>query len=161
MKQTIKITKQDCTEQLTGVPVPIVQRMVECQVEQGNPANIAVFQRNINACLHMGGFNWGDTKEGYASWYNTLMDKEFSKFITKYLTESSNPKPSPEEHELQAMAKIKEAFIAGEKLTTAQGNRLAHTVDFRKIVSRLRKNGMVINDTWSEHNGHRFKVYFL
>ena len=102
MKQTIKITKQDCTEQLTGVPVPIVQRMVECQVEQGNPANIAVFQRNINACLHMGGFNWGDTKEGYASWYNTLMDKEFSKFMIKYL--SSNNMLSPDAVTLSQMS---------------------------------------------------------
>lgn len=90
MKQ-IKITEQDCIGQLKGVPVPIVQRMVECQVEQGNPANIAVFQRNINACLYMGGFNWGDTKEDYDSWKHALMDKEFDKFLKDYPAEKSNP----------------------------------------------------------------------
>ena len=84
MKQTIKITEKDCIEQLKGVPVPIVQRMVECQVEQGNPANIAVFQRNINACLHMGGFDWENTKEGFYNWKNALQHKNFDEFLKKY-----------------------------------------------------------------------------
>ena len=84
MKQTIKITEKDCIEQLKGVPVPIVQRMVECQVEQGNPANIAVFQRNINACVHMGGFDWENTKEGFYNWKNALQHKNFDEFLKKY-----------------------------------------------------------------------------
>ena len=102
MKQTIKITKQDCIGQLTGVPVPIVQRMVECQVEQGNPADVTIFQRNIIAGSPTGGFYWGNTKEGSDSWYDALRDKEFSKFMIKYL--SSNNMPSPDAVTLAQMS---------------------------------------------------------
>ena len=104
MKQTIKITEQDCIGQLKGVPVPIVQRMVECQVEQGNPANVTVFQGNIWTGFTTGGFNWGDTKEGYDSWYYALIFKEFDEFIKKYLTESPNTKPSPDAVTLAQMS---------------------------------------------------------
>ena len=101
MKQ-IKITEQDCIGQLTGVPVPIIQRMVECQVEQGNPADVTVFQKKINAGAIMGGFYWGDTKEGFDSWYDALRDKEFSKFMIKYL--SSNNMLSPDAVTLSQMS---------------------------------------------------------
>lgn len=58
------------------------------------------------------------------------------------------------------MRRILQAFERGEKLTTAQGNRLGRTVDFRKIVSRLREAGYPIKDYWMEMEGRRFKVYF-
>ena len=60
----------------------------------------------------------------------------------------------------EATAKIEEALRCGMRLTSAEGNHLAHTVDFRKIVSRLRKRGLQIEDVWTEHNGHRFKIYY-
>ena len=56
---------------------------------------------------------------------------------------------------------IRNAFKRGEKLTTLTGNILGHTVDFRKIVSDLRREGMNIVDYWTKENGKRFKVYFL
>lgn len=56
---------------------------------------------------------------------------------------------------------IREAFRRGEELTTLTGNIIGHTVDFRKIVSDLRAEGMNIVDYWKQDNGKRFKVYFL
>lgn len=62
-----------------------------------------------------------------------------------------------------AKRRIKQAFIAGRKLTTYTGNKIGHTVDFRKIVSTLRGEGMNIVDRWerNETDNRRFKVYRL
>lgn len=40
--------------------------------------------------------------------------------------------------------RIKAALLSGIRMTTAQGNRIGQTVDSRKIISRLRKQGMPI-----------------
>ena len=41
-----------------------------------------------------------------------------------------------------AKARIRAAFESGIRMTTAQGNRIGKTVDFRKIVSLLKKRGI-------------------
>lgn len=62
---------------------------------------------------------------------------------------------------------IKAALLAGIRLTTAQGNRLASTVDFRKIISRLREEGLEIKDFWNirkDREGRtvaRYKTYYI
>lgn len=62
--------------------------------------------------------------------------------------------------------KIKAALLSGIRLTTAQGNRMAQTVDFRKIISRLRKEGMAIKWFWNvrkDPDGKivaRYKTYY-
>ena len=62
-----------------------------------------------------------------------------------------------------AKRRIQQAFIAGRKLTTYTGNKIGRTVDFRKIVSTLRGEGMNIVDSWerNETDNRRFKVYRL
>lgn len=63
--------------------------------------------------------------------------------------------------------RIKAALLAGIRLTTAQGNRLASTVDFRKIISRLRDEGLEIKDFWNirkDREGRtvaRYKTYYI
>lgn len=63
--------------------------------------------------------------------------------------------------------RIKAALLAGIRLTTAQGNRLARTVDFRKIVSCLRNEGLEIKDFWNirkDQKGRtvaRYKTYYI
>lgn len=62
--------------------------------------------------------------------------------------------------------KIKAALMSGIRLTTAQGNRMAQTVDFRKIISRLKKEGMAIKWFWNvrkDPDGKivaRYKTYY-
>ena len=55
---------------------------------------------------------------------------------------------------------IKAALLGGKIITTSLGNRIARTVDFRKIISRLRAEGMNIQDEWLTNNGRRFKKYW-
>lgn len=54
---------------------PILTRMMECQIEQGNKADLTVFLHNILATKCAGGFDWGKTIEGYAIWYSRLLDR--------------------------------------------------------------------------------------
>lgn len=58
---------------------------------------------------------------------------------------------------------IKMAFLGGAVMTSKDGNRVGHTVDFRKCVSRLRREGLDIRDRWETNprDGRKFKVYFL
>lgn len=64
-------------------------------------------------------------------------------------------KPSPR-------SLIRQAFQRGEHLTTLTGNQVGHTVDFRKVVSELRDEGLPIKDYWEKaSDGRKFKVYYL
>lgn len=70
--------------QLKGFPKEIVERMLECQVEQGNPRDVSIFERYPNADQHSGGFNWRDTIEGDDWWSKIIYDKNFDIFFLKY-----------------------------------------------------------------------------
>lgn len=77
-----KLTKKDLecsySGQLSEIPNIIVERMLECQVEQGNKRDVTVFEKNIISCWI--GFNWEDTKERSRIWYYALNDKYFQPF---------------------------------------------------------------------------------
>lgn len=55
---------------------------------------------------------------------------------------------------------IRRLLLSGGKWTSGELNRKARTVDSRKCVSRLRREGMPIADEWDTERGHRFKRYF-
>lgn len=59
-----------------------------------------------------------------------------------------------------AHTRIRRALESGIRMTTAQGNRIGRTVDFRKVVSRLRRNGFDVRSYWNERNGRRWKTYY-
>ena len=62
--------------------------------------------------------------------------------------------------------RIKAALLSGIRMTTAQGNRIGQTVDSRKIISRLRKQGMPICSYWNirkDDSGRtvaKYKTYY-
>ena len=77
--------------QLEGFPREIVERMLECQVEQGKPRDVSLFECIPNADQHSGGFNWRDTIEGEDWWSKVIDDKNFDIFFLKY-PKTSYPK---------------------------------------------------------------------
>ena len=77
--------------QLEGFPREIVDRMLECQVEQGNPKNVSIFERMPDADKGMKGFNWRDTIEGGNWWSKVIDDINFDTFFEKY-PKTSYPK---------------------------------------------------------------------
>lgn len=66
----------------------------------------------------------------------------------------------PEQLELPKSI-IKNALLTGHRLTTAQANFLGTTVDSRKCISRLRSEGLPIDDKWEVTDGRRYKIYFF
>lgn len=59
-----------------------------------------------------------------------------------------------------AKARIRTALKSGMRLTTAQGNKIGSTVDFRKIISLLKREGFEVESFWNEKNGRRWKTYY-
>ena len=77
--------------QLEEFPREIVERMLECQVEQGNPRDVSIFEHYPNADQDSGGFNWRATIEGDDWWSKVIDDKNFDIFFLKY-PKTSYPK---------------------------------------------------------------------
>lgn len=59
-----------------------------------------------------------------------------------------------------AKYRIMLALKAGIRMTTAQGNRIGKTVDFRKIVSILIDEGFDVKSFWNVKDGRRWKTYY-
>lgn len=81
--ETYIVKQEDLIEQIKGFPIEVVQRMVDCQVEQGNKADVSVFQRERCASKAMGGFDWPMTKEGGPFWH-TIYTRTFDEFFEMY-----------------------------------------------------------------------------
>jgi hypothetical protein len=85
--ETYIVKKEDLIGQIKGFPIEVVQRMVDCQVEQGNKADVTVFQSNVYAYVLFGGFDWDKTIERSFFWHRVI-DIDFSEFFKMY------PKPN-------------------------------------------------------------------
>lgn len=70
--------------QLEGFPREIVERMLECQVEQGNPKDVAVFEVGRCTDQRCKGFTWKNTSEGHDFWNKVIENKNFTTFFEKY-----------------------------------------------------------------------------
>jgi hypothetical protein len=77
--------------QLEGFPREIVERMLECQVEQGNPKDVAVFEVDRCTDQRCKGFTWKNTSEGHHFWARILMSGKLDTFFKKY-PKTSYPK---------------------------------------------------------------------
>lgn len=73
----MNVTINDCIEQLEGIPPKVVDLMIANQVKQGNPANIKVFQKKIDASYIEGGFNWNKSNEGQFFWSRVINGRQF------------------------------------------------------------------------------------
>jgi hypothetical protein len=69
---------------LKGFPVEVVEKMLEKQIEQGNPKNVAIFENKKEYKEDLGGFNWNKTIEGHSFWEKVIYEKDFDFFFQKY-----------------------------------------------------------------------------
>ncbi len=69
---------------LEGFPKEIIARMLECQEKQGNPRDISVFEKLIDAGQCIEGFDWDETQEDYDFWREVIRHKDFDRFFEKY-----------------------------------------------------------------------------
>ena len=79
-----KVTKNDLIGQISDFPIEVVQKMVDCQVEQGNKPDVKVFQKYSFNDKNNGGFDWKITIDGGDFWENIIKNKNFDLFFQKY-----------------------------------------------------------------------------
>jgi hypothetical protein len=84
MEKIYKVVNEDLVDELREFPLAVVQKMIERQVMQGNPANVKVFQADPTTPQSDGGFEWEDSPEGWDFWNNVIEGMEFNVFFERY-----------------------------------------------------------------------------
>ena len=79
-----KVTERNLKGKIGNFPIEVVQKMVERQVEQGNEADVTVFQRHKTYGKSDGGFTWDETEENYEFWDEVISEENFGLFFEKY-----------------------------------------------------------------------------
>jgi hypothetical protein len=75
-----------------NLPKEIQERMLECQVEQGNKRDESVFEENVCNDFNHGGFTFENTIEGGSFWTKVLIRENIDTFFEKYHKKNNNPK---------------------------------------------------------------------
>lgn len=70
--------------ELTGFPIEVVNKMLEYQVQQGNPKDVTVFENLARSSHKVGGFTWDKTIEGQDFWLSVILYFNFDIFFEKY-----------------------------------------------------------------------------
>jgi hypothetical protein len=78
------ITPSDITGSIKNFPIEVVKKMIEEQVNQGNEADVTVFQEERGADKALKGFNWCNTEDGHLFWQNVIVTRNFDLFFEKY-----------------------------------------------------------------------------
>ena len=76
--------KTEFKGELKRFPVEVVEKMLERQVEQGNPKDVSVFEKNRTEDKSEGGFDWWVTPEGDDFWYMVIDMEDFDFFFKRY-----------------------------------------------------------------------------
>ena len=77
MELTYKVKQEDLVGQISNLPIEVVQKMVEKQVEQGNKPDVTIFQKACCEPRCNGGFTWESTIEGGGFWSRRNAGRKF------------------------------------------------------------------------------------
>ena len=89
---------------LKGFPEEVVEKMLERQVEQGNPRDVSVFEKDSWDDKQAGGFDWCSSPEGHHFWDAIIEDKDFETFFKRY------PKQEAMKQEPSKKTRLSKAF---------------------------------------------------
>ena len=78
------VTIKDQKGQLAGIPIPIIEKMLQEQSLQGNPIDISVFQKDRTFGRAQKGFTWTNSEKGLLFWDNILADKYYNDFFKEF-----------------------------------------------------------------------------
>lgn len=67
---------------LEGFPEEVIEKMIEKQVEQGNPADVGVFEECSDRIK--GDFSWPTSIEGFYFWHDVILYRNFTLFFERY-----------------------------------------------------------------------------
>jgi hypothetical protein len=84
-----KARESDLVGELAGLPIEVVQLMLEEQERQTGRVDVRVFQENKIAPKWRGGFNWNASRQESRMnvrdfWYYVLCEHEFGLFYKHY-----------------------------------------------------------------------------
>lgn len=108
----LPLTEEDLIGDLSGFPIEIVERMLECQVEQGNSRNVTIFQKERTYDQIQGGFTWRNTIEGKDYWSDIINCKDFSKFKPTIMEQTLTREQLKELHDKFDCQQWKDYIIA-------------------------------------------------
>lgn len=113
------VTKKDCIEAIEGYPPHVVELMLDEQERQGNPRNVAVFQKKADAGYFEGGFTWGKSVKGPMFWSSIHNGHKFEIAIpeskvkaSKEVSKKAVKKPE-QSKEIEVGAKVLVKFLDG------------------------------------------------
>ncbi|MGL5938090.1 MAG: hypothetical protein ACRCY5_05105, partial [Phocaeicola sp.] len=105
-----KVTKDDLKGEIKDFPIEVVQRMCECQVEQGNEFDPIIFANKKVANAFNNGFGWNGTNEGFSFWGGVINGKNFDSFFEKYPKKNNETKVNNN----NMIAKVTKEDLKGE-----------------------------------------------
>ena len=82
--KTTMVTPSDITGSIKNFPIEVVKKMIEEQVNQGNEADVTVFQEERGADKVLKGFTWYHTEDGFSFWQDVIINRNFDLFFEKY-----------------------------------------------------------------------------
>lgn len=144
-----KVKQEDLIGDIKDFPIEVVQKMVERQVEQGNVADVAIFQKSKEGDMTGGGFNWFRSTEGDIFWRDVIGRKNFDKFFEKYpKSEQERPTTTKEvmEELKEALSDMSASSIEASKLNIpeieTQGLTESFVNDFKEYLNTIEKQIM-------------------
>ncbi len=76
--------KYNFTGELNNLPDEIIDKLVERQMQAGNPSNASLFDGDCTINHTEGGFDWNTTIEGDEFWEKVLTKRDFNLFFERY-----------------------------------------------------------------------------
>lgn len=125
------------------LPSEIQNRMLECQVEQGNKKDPEVFKKKMTTSKPSGGFTWSSTKEGRSFWDEIIFKNNVEHFYTIY--------PKKEKDEFK-----KGDYIVTTKETYSKAYPINHCFKQRHDCSYLSTELDNEGDTSKSHTFYHF-----
>lgn len=77
------VKEEDLIGDIKGFPIEVVQKMIERQVEQGNKADVKIFQNLHISPVEYGGFEWNKSIEGAPFWNDVIGNKKIPHILQK------------------------------------------------------------------------------
>lgn len=65
------------TNRISHFPKKVKEMMLLNQANQGNKMNLKIFEVDEFSQKDKGGFDWGDTPEGYLFWQRLILNEDF------------------------------------------------------------------------------------
>lgn len=133
------------------LPKEIQERMLDCQVEQGNPRDAKVFKKDVSSTKCLKGFDWEDTREYVDFWVEILIDGNIDHFYTVH---QKQPKFQPIAMKC-TQEQWSQLYPELIKLEDVEVGNIGDFIHFPYIVNNYDGINMYVNNILSSEKGSR------